>query len=235
MDRRSFVTGCTLSAAVLAAAPSLILPASAAARPYPKVLLLGEGGRPLRAADVDSGAPYVFHYPYASTPCFLLDLGRAVPAQNGLKTEGGAHYDWPGGTGPARSLVAFSAICAHQMAHPTRAVSYIGFRAPRDADDPVSGVISCCAENSRYDPFAGAAVLSGPAAQPLAAILLEHDVSKDELYAIGTLGGEMFQRFFAEFEARLMLENPGSELRSPLSGSVPVQRLEAFSANVVAC
>lgn len=232
MDRRAFVKTCTLGAGLLA---GQALPSGTSARHYHRVRLLDDQGRPLRIEEIHEGVQYVFPYPYEATPCFLLNLGRPVPGQKGLKTESGERYDWPGGSGPARSVVAYSAICAHKMAHPARGISYISFREPRSGEDPVTGVISCCAENSRYDPFSGGAVLSGPAPQPLAAILLEHDTVRDELHAVGTLGGEMFQRFFTEFEARLSIEYPNRDVRIPLSDEVVVRRLEDFSANVVLC
>lgn len=234
MDRRAFVKSCTAGAGLLAAG-GLVFPAGSSVHTYRRVRLLDDRGQVLGPRDIATGEAYVFHYPFASTPCFLLNLGRTVPGQGGLKTESGERYDWPGGVGPAHSIVAYSAICAHKMAHPTRVISYIGFRQARGGEDPETGVISCCAENSRYDPFAGAAVVSGPAPQPLAAILLEHDAATDELFAVGTLGAEMFQRFFSEFEARLSLEYPGRDVRTPLADDVQVKRLEDFSASVVSC
>lgn len=235
MDRRTFVKSCTLGAGMLAGASGVVLPSGTSARHYQRVRLLNDRGRPLRLQELAAGSQYVFHYPFAATPCFLLNLGRPAPGQAGLMTEGGECYDWPGGVGPTRSVVAYSAICAHQMAHPTRVISYIGFRGPRDDQEPATGVISCCAENSRYDPFSGAAVLDGPAPQPLAAILLEHDATRDELHAFGTLGGELFQRFFKEFETRLSFEYPNGDMHAPQSGDVVVQRLEDFSASLVSC
>ncbi|HRQ48856.1 MAG TPA: twin-arginine translocation signal domain-containing protein, partial [Rhodocyclaceae bacterium] len=213
MNRRAFVKTCTVGAGLLAGGSGRVFPSGASTRHYHRVRLLDDRGQPLRMEEIHEGVQYVFPYPYAATPCFLLNLGRPVPGQNGLTTESGERYDWPGGSGPARSVVAYSAICAHKMAHPARGISYISFREPRNGEDPVTGVISCCAENSRYDPFSGGTVLSGPAPQPLAAILLDHDTAHDELHAVGTLGGEMFQRFFTEFEARLSIEYPNRDVR----------------------
>ena len=70
-------------------------------------------------------------------------------------------------------------------------------------------MIHCCSEHSQYDPAEGGRVLAGPAPQPLAAILLDYDAAADELYAVGTLGGEMFDEFFAKYEFRLALEHGG--------------------------
>ncbi len=77
-------------------------------------------------------------------------------------------------------------------------MSFIGYR---DGPSPVAGpgkVITCCSDRSVYDPSAGARVVAGPAPQPLATILLEHDAATDELVATGTFGGEMFERVLPE-------------------------------------
>jgi hypothetical protein len=95
-------------------------------------------------------------------------------------------------------------------------------------------VIHCCSEHSQYDPAAGARVLAGPAPQPLAAILLEHNSDADELYAVGTLGGELFNEFFDKYAFRLQLEH-GSSARSAVSGSCVVQELEHYCRQQVKC
>ncbi len=235
MRRRSFVKVCALGAGAMAAGPGLLFSSDLVRREYSRVRLVDFHGQPLRPAELSPQRHYVFNYPYLATPCFLLNLNRPVPGLNGLSTEQGDRYAWQGGVGPQRSLVAYSAICAHKMAHPTTAVSYISFRQPRNGDDPETGVISCCAENSVYDPFRGGRVISGPAPQPLAAIVLEYDAENDALYAQGTLGGEMFRRFFSEFEARLSLEYPDGDAARPLEGDVEVIPLERYSANIMQC
>lgn len=235
MDRRAFVRTCSLGAGLLAGGAGLSLPASAAMREYGRVRLLDALGNPLKAADVVAGEQYVFAYPFSATPCFLLNLGRAVTGRGGLSTASGTPYDWPGGVGPQRSLVAYSAICAHKMTHPTPAVTHISFRAARSGDEPAAGVINCCSENSLYDPASGASVLDGPADQPLAAIILEHDAVSDGLHAVGTLGGEMFERFFRTFEARLSLEYPDGSANRPVREEAVVRRLEDYTGNVMSC
>jgi hypothetical protein len=107
--------------------------------------------------------------------------------------------------GRDRNIVAFSAICAHKLAYPTREVSFIRYQPERS---PTSGahVIHCCADHSVYDPAEGARVVSGPAPQPLAAILLEYDAAQDSLFALGTVGAEQFDAFFDKYRVRLALE-----------------------------
>lgn len=235
MQRRSFIKTCALAAGALAVNPSLALAGSMTPREYPRVQLLDGKGQLLQASTIKPGQQLVFNYPYTVTPCFLINLGQQALGRNGLRTEQGESYDWKGGVGPAQSLVAFSAICAHKMTHPTPAVSHIAFRPRRNAEEPAAGVITCCSENSRYDPLQGAEVLSGPARQPLAAIMLDYDPKQDSLYAVGTLGGEMFQRFFTEFERRLVVEHPDGSAEQLVHGQTAAVPLEEFSANVLGC
>jgi Rieske Fe-S protein len=151
-----------------------------------------------------------------------------------LKTESGAPYVWEGGLGSGKNVVAYSAICAHKMTYPTRQVSFIGYR---DAPSPVAGpgkVITCCSDRSVYDPAAGARVVSGPAPQPLATILLEHDPKADEVYAVGTYGGEMFAEFFRKYDFRLHLEM-GSRAKAAVQGTTVVRPLQNYSTQWAQC
>jgi arsenite oxidase small subunit len=94
-------------------------------------------------------------------------------------------------------------------------------------------VIHCCAEHSQYDPAEGARVLAGPAPQPLAAILLDYDPGSDELSAVGTLGGEMFNQFFAKYAMKLSLE--GTATRAPAAATCAVTELENYCRQQVKC
>jgi hypothetical protein len=95
--------------------------------------------------------------------------------------------------------------------------------------------IHCCSEHSEYDPAAGAKVVGGPAPQPLAAVLLEHDAKSDVLHAVGTLGGEMFNAFFAKFEFKLALDYGGGTTRQPVAGRTVVKELQQFCKQQVRC
>ncbi len=232
MQRRDFVKFCAATAAA-AGAPSVVA-ADAAPMLYGRSRLIGPGGAPLKAASIPAGRNLIFHYPFANTPCFLLNLGKPAKANARLLTADKRSYEWKGGVGPARSIVAYSAICAHQLAYPTREISFISFRADKSARNSLANVIHCCAEHSQYDPADGARVLAGPAPQPLAAILLEHDPKSDELTAVGTLGGEMFNQFFAKYEFKLTLEGGGAVRRTAESTCV-VQELENYCRQQVRC
>lgn len=231
MERRGFIKFCAASAAALGA-PGLA--ADARAQFYGKARLIDEKGAPLRAAAIPANRNLIFHYPFAATPCFLLNLGRPAKASVQLKTIAGEPYEWKGGVGQARAVVAYSAICAHKLSYPTRDISFISYRTEKSARNRIGNVIHCCSEHSQYDPAAGARVVAGPAPQPLAAILLEHDSSTDELHAIGTLGGEMFDEFFQKYAFRLSLEH-GATARAPVSGPCVVQELDNYCRQQVKC
>jgi arsenite oxidase small subunit len=231
MERRDFVKLCAAGAAALAA-PG----AQADARPrfYARARLVDEKGAPLRASEIPARRNLVFQYPYAATPCFLLNLGRAAHAPTELKTADRTAYRWPGGVGPARSIVAYSAICAHKLSYPTREISFISYRAEKTPGNRFASVIHCCSEHSQYDPAQGARVLAGPAPQPLAAILLEHEAASDGLYALGTLGGEMFNEFFEKFAFRLQMEH-GNAAHAAVSETCVVHPLENYCRQQVKC
>ena len=233
MERRDFLRYCAASAAATAAGgPALA--ADATPHLYGKAKLVGADGAPLRAKAIPAHRNLIFHYPYASTPCFLLNLGRPAKASAVLKTADARPYEWRGGVGAQRSIVAYSAICAHQLTYPTRDISFISFRAETSARNKHANVIHCCSEHSQYDPAEGGRVLAGPAPQPLAAILLEHDAATDELTAVGTLGGEMFNAFFAKYEFRLALDN-GGQAKRPVAGTTAVTALENYCRQQVKC
>jgi Rieske Fe-S protein len=230
VERRDFLKLCAAAAATNEA------PAIAAdARPqlYSRSRLVDPAGKPLRAAAIPVEQNLIFHYPYAATPCFLLNLGKPV-AGTQLKTSDEKTYAWQGGVGAGRSIVAYSAICAHRLSYPTKDISFISYRTAKGAGNRFSNVIHCCSEHSQYDPAAGARVVAGPAPQPLAAILLEHDAATDELFAVGTLGGEMFSQFFEQFGFRLGLEH-GSAARAAVGDSCVVQALENYCRQQVKC
>lgn len=234
MDRRGFIESCSAGAAGLTLAtgwPDAW--ANAKPRAYAPALLVTDRGDPLRAADLKEQSNYVFHYPYVATPVFLLDLGKAVQPRV-LSTSSHDPYNWPGGVGNRHSIVAFSAICAHQLVFPTREVSFISFRKTRAQRGVQDALIHCCAEHSQYDPARGAEVLAGPARQPLCAVLLSHDPRVDSLTAYATLGGELFDEFFKKYAAKLSLD-VGPRAHDPVNGKTVVYPLEKFCRNPIQC
>jgi Rieske Fe-S protein len=235
MDRRGFLESCTAGAAGLSAAAASLpaWAANAVAKEYGRALLVNERGDPLRASELKPQLNYVFHYPFEATPVFLLDLGRPL-APHALVTQDRNAYNWPGGVGRHRSIVAFSAICAHQLAYPSHDVSFISFRKTRAQRGVQDGLIHCCAEHSQYDPARGAEVLAGPAKQPLCAVLLQHEPLGDTLTAYATLGGELFDAFFRKYEAKLSLD-VGPKARQAVAGQAVVRELDKYCRNAIQC
>jgi arsenite oxidase small subunit len=235
-DRRRFIKACLGASAAVAANPSLVAQPHGELAAAERVTLVDQDGEPLDPGALAVGESYVFQYPYVTTPCFLMDLGVAAGPGPELLTADGRPYRWSGGVGPRRSIVAFSAICAHRMSYPTRNVSFIDYRhKPLSEGDPESGwwargqVIYCCSEGSVYDARDGGRVLSGPAPQPLAAVQLECSDEEQTIIATGTYGGDMFERFFSEFGFQIALAFGSDDIRRPARGTATVLPLSEYS------
>ena len=243
LSRRGFARVCFSAFPLLAGLPATQAKGeSIAVRDYGRVRLVNRDGRPLHSSDLRPNETYVFHYPFHTTPCFLINLGQTPQRQYELETEDGQQYVWRGGVGPGRAVVAYSAICAHMMTYPARKVSFINYYGrPRRFSDlrrrPTqrAQVIFCCSEKSVYDATQGARVLGGPAKQPLAVIDLAYDAIDDQYYAIGTMGGEMFDRFFEEFGYRLALEYGTEDIRRKVTEMVEVVALAEYCDNLIRC
>lgn len=237
VDRRKFLKICAGAGAAVAASPSLIAQPAGELRPGERVRLVSVDGNTLQPASLTTGRSYVFHYPYVTTPCFLIDLGAPAEPGDELLTAEGQPYRWSGGVGPGRSIVAFSAICAHKMSYPTRSsMSFIDYRhKPMSGDGAGSSwwdrgqVIYCCSEGSVYDPRDGARVIGGPAPQPLAAVSLEFVAEEQALFATGIYGGAMLERFFDTFGFQLALAHKDDDIRRPASGTAAVWPLDEYS------
>lgn len=234
MRRRTFIQLCAAAAGAAGMTAPAFPARDARPRHYARTRLEDAAGRPLRASELPVDRNLIFHYPYAATPCFLLNLGRPAGAPARLKTAEAGGYEWPGGVGPGRSIVAYSAICAHQLTYPTRQISFISYRTETSPQNRFGNVIHCCSEHSQYDPAQGARVLAGPAPQPLAAILLEYDAGDDALYAVGTLGGEMFNAFFTKYAFKLSMER-GNAVRETVGAATRVTPLEDYCRQQVRC
>src|SRR6059058_1996481 len=131
MERREFVAFCVATAATAAATSAV--GADSQPRRYARSRLVDAHGAPLLGKAIPADRNLIFHYPYAATPCFLLNLGRPAAPTAQLKTADEKHYEWHGGVGPARSIVAYSAICAHRLSYPTRDISFISYRSEKGA------------------------------------------------------------------------------------------------------
>ncbi len=233
MERREFIKICAATAAM--AASSAIASPDAEPRFYSRARLVDYHGRPLKTSSLQIKQNYIFNYPFQSTPCFLLNLGKSATSEAMLLTADGKSYHWKGGVGANHSVVAYSAICAHRLAYPTKQISFISYRGDVSSRIGHANVIHCCAEHSEYDPAQGAKVVSGPAKQPLAAIILEYNKNTDELFAVGTLGGELFNDFFSKYDFKLAMEYGSNQAQKPVTGDTVVTEMTNFCQQQVRC
>lgn len=242
LDRRVFFKGCLTAASMVVSNPGLLVHADNRIKRYSKVLLTHQNGQPVTSDMLVTQQCYVFHYPFVTTPCFLINTGLPLSGPEPLLTEAGDRYEWPGGTGPEKSVVAFSAICAHKLSYPTRSISFINYRSKHvlseqqgQAGQAARQLIYCCSERSAYDPLKGAKVLSGPAPEPLTTIALEFDQDNDHFYAVGTQGTEHYDRFFERFGFNLALENQIDDIRETVTGAATIYKSDEYSKHLQSC
>jgi arsenite oxidase small subunit len=235
VDRRNFIKVCSVSAAAIAAGTQFKLVYSGAAKDYARVKLVDADGKPLKASSLSQTEAYIFNYPFAGTPSFLISLPAAAPAGASLKTSTGEGYSFAGGVGPKKNIVAYLAICTHQLAYPKKSGSVLGYNPGNSEVAGRSDVITCCAHDTAFDPAAGASVITGPAEEPLAAIRLEHDAATDGLYATGMYGADIIDKFFKKFKAKLNKEFGIGKYREPASGTVQTVLISKYSKEVDLC
>lgn len=239
MDRRNFLK-VVAGATVIAVSPSLIRGNLYAAdgtlfSAYVKTQLVDAAGKPIKASALEKEVTYIFNYPYASTPCMLINLPKPTEKDVELTSENGEKYVWKSGVGKERSVVAYSAICAHQLTHPTPNDSFIGYvpTAKKTMAYEKSGVIVCSSHLSAYDAAAGAKVLGGAATQPLASVVLEV-ASDDTIWAVGVLGSDKFQDYFKSFRPELKEFYGGpAEAKKLVSISVKTVKLTEYSKEII--
>lgn len=239
-SRRAFVGACGSALALAASTSGRAGLEKRPVREFSRANLSWWNGEPLELERLVVDTEYVFHYPYHSTPCFLIRLSRPPATTVQLQTEDGREYEWRGGIGPEGAIVAFSAICAHKLSHPSPAVSFIGYRDKpigfRGAGNKVvrrERVIQCCSEHSIYDPAQGARVISGPAPQPLASIDLVPDGGS--AFARGVIGGDVFERYFERFGFRLGMEYGQDKVREVVDGKAVVMPISEYTKNRIQC
>lgn len=234
MNRRRFVKLCAGGAAIALAHWDRIA-AAADFETFPAAKLTDRSGSPLKAAHTPTGEALVFSYPLAGIPCFLINLGDrpGVPTA-GLKNEEG-DYPWQGGVGPSHQLVAFVAICTHQMSYPQPEVSYLRYAASGSELAGGPGEIVCCAHGSVFDPAAGAKVVLGPAPMPLLPVRLIYDPVSDELSADGMIGMDYIKRFFKTYKADLNARFGPGGYREEVGNTTACIPLSQYSGVIPAC
>lgn len=235
MDRRYFVKLCTSAAAAVAAQPEALLAAGEARfkRYAPTLLVDGDGGA-FKASALKEGANYLFHYPYAGTPVLLMRLTEAPATDVRPSTAARTDYRWPGGVGPGDRIVAFSAICPHQLSAAFKTKTFISYRPKKSQVAGRLNTIVCCAHHSVFDPLQGGKAVSGPTLRPLTAIVLEHD-KKDRLFAVGTAGDELFEDFFKAYRRELIDEFGRGVAKQETTKTSIVHRLEDYTGSVIRC
>lgn len=230
VERRNFLKIMAAGATVIAVNPSFIRGSLYAAdgrlyTAYEKAQLVDAAGNPIKASALDTEMTYIFNYPYASTPCMIVNLPEPTQQEVQLKSDTGEEYVWKSGVGKDRTIVAYSAICAHQLSHPTpndNFIQYVPKSKPTMAYDN-SGIIVCSSHLSAFDAKAGAKNLRGAATQPLAAVVL--DVAADDtIWAVGILGSDKFQDYFKSFKP---------EFKEFYGGIAQAKQLVSISAKTV--
>jgi len=240
MDRRNFLKVVAASATVMAVSPSMIRGNLYAAdgmlfKAYEKVQLVDAAGNPIKASALAKEVTYIFNYPHASTPCMLINLPNPTSKDIELTSEGGEKYVWKSGVGKEHSVVAYVAICTHQMTHPTPNDSFISYvpTTKKTMAYDKSGVIVCSSHLSAFDAGAGAKVLGGAATQPLNSVVLEH-AADDTLWAVGILGSDKFQDYFKSFRPELKEFYGGpAEAKKLVSISAKTVKLTEYSKEII--
>ena len=238
MQRRDFLKVSAAGAAVVCS-PSLIVGELRADdgrlyKSYNRVMLVDETGNALKYSKINQEQAYIFNYPYVSTPVMLINLHKRTRKEVSLTSADGQSYLWKGGVGPFRTLVAYSAICSHQLTHPTpetNFVTYSGDNKTMTCDK--KGVIVCASHLSGFDPKSGGKVLAGPADQALASIVLEVD-EEEKICAVGVLGPDKFHEYFKAFKDEFKEYYGGKRKAKKLvEGEATMLSIENYSTEVV--
>jgi len=239
MERRDFLRLSATSAAIVAVAPSLITQKLYAEngnlfQTFEKVQLKDADGNALKVSTLVEEENYIFNYPHAATPAIMVNLATATGKDIKLKAADGTEYIYTGGVGAKGTLVAFSAICPHQLTYPKKEMSmfqYVGEKGKTLAYDK-GGVFVCSSHLSAFEPKEGGKVVGGPANEGLASIILEID-KDDNIWAVAVLGPVKFQDFFDAFKQDLKAEYGRRGAKKLVETEAKVQALKNFSAELI--
>ena len=240
MKRRGFLKFTGLSASAIIIAPSLITENLYASdgglyKVYEKVQLKDKDGNPLTIKSLKKEENYLFHFPMKSTPCILVDLGERTQKDVTLKADDGTKYIFKGGVGENDSIVAFSAICPHQLTHPTPETSLFQYvsNAGKTLSHDKGGVFVCSSHLSAFNPKEGGKRVSGPATEGLTQIVLE--VDKDNtIWAVGVLGPSKFHDYFDAFKDEFKKYYEGRRRAKKLvKHEAKVVSLDSFSKDII--
>jgi len=237
MDRRRFIGICAGSLAAFTLGTQRTWAEDF--RDFPRALLIDANGVPIRASDLSTEEAYLFHYPHKGLPCFLINLGKSAAAGLTLSgdplNENGSSYRWPGGVGKSSNLVAYVAICTHQLSAPSKEASYMRYAANGSELAGDTGKIVCCAHGSVFDPVNGAKPAFGPATYPLLPIRLEHYPEDDSLIATGMAGHQLIEQYFKSYKRDLIKEFGPGTYRENVGINTVTQLLSQYSESIPAC
>lgn len=240
MKRRDFLQLSATSAMAVAIAPSLIgqklyAEDGSLFQPFEKVQLKDSDGNPMKASALVVEENYVFNYPHVGTPAIMVNLPTPAEKDIKLKAEDGTEYIYRGGAGAKGTIVAYSAICPHQLTHPQPDMSmflYVEEKGKTIAYDK-GGVFVCTSHLSAFEPKQGGKVVSGPATQGLASIILEVDEA-DTIWAVAVLGPVRFQDYFDSFKDEFKKFYGNKRKAKKLTKEeAKVQTLKNFSAEII--
>jgi Rieske Fe-S protein len=232
MQRRDFLKVTGVGAAAVALNPALVSQkAEAAVIPYMysakkgnpnKVQLVDEAGKPIKAKDLAVEENYIFNYPHAATPAILIRLKDAVKENVTLKDAEGDEYV---NSDKGKSIVAYVAICPHQLTHPNPADSFFSYvpSTQKTMAYKEGGVVVCSSHLSAFDPKQGGKLVGGPAETGLAQIVIEEGAD-GTLWANGVRGPEKFKGFFKAFK---------TEFKKYYGGKKAAKKLVSISAKTV--
>jgi Rieske Fe-S protein len=186
------------AATIAGALPSLryLVPPAVGLSSFPTLLLVDSSGNPIKASSLPVNSPqtFQFSYPLTNEPNFLLNLGDdsgnpvEIPPVDVVIPATGEKYTAPGGVGPHKSIVAYSAICQHLGCKYPELHFYPPGYTAQTFNGPMSKVIHCSCHGSTYDPYQGGKVVTGPTQYPLPAVVLQWDPTTDQLYATRMVG-----------------------------------------------
>ncbi|CAA6819798.1 MAG: Ubiquinol-cytochrome C reductase iron-sulfur subunit (EC [uncultured Sulfurovum sp.] len=241
MERRGFLKLSGTTAAAIIVAPSLITETLRAEdgslyKSYDKIMLKDADGNPLKSANLVKEENYVFNFPHVGTPSILVQLDGPTDKTAKLKADDGTEYEFKGGVGKDGSIVAYSAICPHQLTHPQPDTSFFQY-VPTGTktlayDKAVGGVFVCSSHLSAFTPKDGGRRVTGPATEALTQIVLEIDAD-DVIWAVGALGPDKFHEYLKAFKGEFKKYYGGKRKAKKLvKTEAKVTTLKNFSKDI---
>ena len=210
----------------------VLIPPEVSISAFPRLLLVDENGNPIKASSLPINGKQIalFPYPLDNEPNMLLALGDSsgspveIPPTTVVIPQNEVTYEFPGGVGPNKNIVAYSAICQHLGCTFPELTFYPPGVKAITVNGPMDKVIHCSCHGSTYDPYRGGAVVTGPTVRPLPAVVLEWDPSTDELYAVKMIGPVIYGHPGYSSPTSQVVNNPIGDLTggSPISGTSTV-------------